>query len=66
MKLFHFTSLFWLPRIMREGITLGEIPIDPAVPYEKTPKAANLTTDGERINQESFLPERRIKARSAD
>jgi hypothetical protein len=41
--LYHFTNLLNLPGIMRDGITLGEVPVSHKIPYCDRPKAANLT-----------------------
>lgn len=51
MKLYHFTCMLHLPSILREGITRGELPIDPNEPYDKSPQAANLTSNGRRNDQ---------------
>ena len=51
MTLHHFTSLFHLPEIYRGGITRGEIPINPRIPYASVPMAANLTTNPDRDSQ---------------
>jgi len=45
MKLYHFTSLFHLPKILREDLSRGEVPIGPC-PYMAMPQAVNLTLDG--------------------
>lgn len=44
VRLYHFTCLAFLPEIMRDGITQGEVPIGP-VPCADRPQAANLTTN---------------------
>ncbi|HEX4144543.1 MAG TPA: hypothetical protein VHY91_13635 [Pirellulales bacterium] len=51
MTLHHFTCLLHLPEVYREGITRGEIPIDPRIPYASIPMAANLTTNPDRDTQ---------------
>ena len=42
--LYHFTCLIYLPDVLSNGITRGEIPVM-ALPYSERPQAANLTTD---------------------
>jgi hypothetical protein len=54
MKLYHFTSLLHLPSILREGITKGEVPLDPRTPYNKLPQAPNLTSNG-NPHQQSWI-----------
>ena len=51
MKLYHFTRLLNLPRILREGIVIGEVPISPNVRYAERPKAANLTSNKNQTGQ---------------
>lgn len=51
MQLFHFSPLLHLPVILREGITRGEVPIDPDMPHNQLPIAANLTTNGNPNDQ---------------
>jgi hypothetical protein len=43
MRLYHFTCLLHLPPILREGITMGEVPIP--VSTDRFPSAPNLTTN---------------------
>jgi len=43
--------LAYLPEIMRDGITQGEVPIGP-IPYAGRPQAANLTTNPKRKDQQ--------------
>ena len=43
--------LIALPGDSSRGITKGEIPIDPTLSYDQVPKAANLTTNGDRACQ---------------
>lgn len=52
MQLHHFTNLLSLPAILREGITMGEVPISPDLPYNRRPNAANLTTNGDPTAQD--------------
>jgi hypothetical protein len=52
--LYHFTSIFWLPDILREGITRGEIPVGPHLRYSDCPKAANLTSNPNREGQQCW------------
>ena len=47
LKLFHFTTLIDLPEILRDGITMGEVPLGPY----KCEDAANLTRNGEPQSQ---------------
>ena len=42
--MFHFTALAYLPMIRREGITMGEVPLE-NVPYEQKPHLPNLTRE---------------------
>jgi len=51
VQLHHFTNLINFPAIHREGITIGEVPISPTLPYNQMPSAANLTTNGNRADQ---------------
>ena len=51
MKLYHFTTFLALPRILRDGITLGEVPTSPDISLADRPNAANLTTDGNLKHQ---------------
>ena len=44
MKLYHFTCLFYLPNILEEGITRGELPVS----FHKILNTANLTTNPKR------------------
>ena len=50
----HFTALLWLPSIMREGITLGEIPL--GGPYENNPQLPNLTSESDPRKQGCWCP----------
>ncbi|GDY07637.1 hypothetical protein LBMAG52_11230 [Planctomycetia bacterium] len=50
-RFYHYTCLLWLPSIMREGIKNGEIPVDPAIPYQQSKLATNLSTNGNREDQ---------------
>jgi len=52
MRLYHFTCLFQLPAILREGVTRGEVPAWPERNYTKLPNAANLTSIGSREAQQ--------------
>lgn len=53
MRLYHFTCLFNLPWIIREGITKGEVPVGP-MPLSSRPNAANLTDDPSREHQSQW------------
>ena len=50
MLIYHFTCLAYLPAIIRDGITRGEVPIGP-IAYADRPQAANLTTNRTREDQ---------------
>lgn len=50
MLLYHFTCLVWLPEVIRDGITKGEVPTGPT-PYADRPQAANLTANPNREDQ---------------
>lgn len=57
MKLYHFTTFLALPRILRDGITIGEVPTSPDIPLADRPNAANLTTDGNLKHQHWNAPQ---------
>ena len=44
MRLYHFTALTHLPAIVREGLRIGLVPIDPTVSITEI-NAPNLTTN---------------------
>lgn len=50
MRLYHFTALIHLPRILREGITRGEVPVSPNTPVTQL-CAPNLTTNPNPVDQ---------------
>jgi len=50
--LYHFTCLFHLPAILREGVTKGEVPAWPDPDQSKRPNAPNLTSIGSRKAQQ--------------
>jgi hypothetical protein len=50
MRLYHFTCLLWLPEILKDGITLGEVPTGPTRSKDR-PNAANLTNDPDPRHQ---------------
>lgn len=45
MILYHYTGLMWLPNILSEGLTRGEIPSDPRKVAYNERQAVNLTTN---------------------
>lgn len=52
MRLYHFTAMMYLPRIIREGLTMGELPLNPAKhgKYCTRDQAVNLTTNAKRAD----------------
>ena len=53
-RLFHFTCLWHLPDILREGISKGEVPTGPERDFTKRPNAVNLTLIGDRGSQQDW------------
>lgn len=58
MTLHHFTALVFLPRIVRDGLTRGCVPNDPAKYAYGDVQAVNLTADPNHRNQIVWLTDR--------
>lgn len=56
MRLYHYTAFLYLPEILRDGITRGEVPINP---HTRTlaDNAANLTTSRDALAQQKTWAE---------
>lgn len=54
MRLFHYSNFLSLPAILREGITKGELPLNPQDYTYGSVHAANLTTNKNPKDQEHW------------
>lgn len=59
-RLFHFTTFLNLPDVLCNGITEGEVPTGP-VPIGERPNAANLTSNGDPLDQLVWMIRRPLK-----